>query len=104
MHALSRLMRFFIRVVLVVVGLCLSLLFLAFALTFGLIIWLWMLWRGVPVRPVQWATGQYQAARSSRMWAGAPKRHDGDVVDVEVVVKTDETAGDPAKITGPTRP
>lgn len=104
MHALSRLMRFFIRVVLVVVGLCLSLLFLAFALTFGLIIWLWMMWRGVPVRPMQWATGQFQAARSSRMWNGSPERHGGDVVDVEAVVKTDEAAGDTVKITGPTRP
>jgi hypothetical protein len=104
MHALSRLMRFFIRLVLVVVGLCLSLLFLAFALTFGLIIWLWMMWRGVPVQPMQWATGRFQAARASRMWNGSPERHAGDVVDVEVVVKTEDSTAEVTRITGPTRP
>lgn len=98
MAVLDRLWRGLLRACWLLLALLVGLVLLALGLTLGLVVWAWLRWRGVPVRPMHWAKGRFADARSARMWTGDRAHRNGDVVDVEAVVASDDHRRDPRRI------
>ncbi len=85
MNFLNRLWRGLFRVAFVLFGLLAGVVLLALGLTLGVVAWLWLRWRGVPVNPMRWA-GERVYRPAQRVWRQAGS---DDVVDVEAVVRSE---------------
>lgn len=86
MNIPKRLWRALFRVAFVLIGLLVGVVLLALGLTLGVVAWLWLRWRGVPVNPMRWA-GQRVYRPAQRAWRRAGS---DDVVDVEAVVRSEQ--------------
>lgn len=99
MNVLKRLWRALFRVAFVLIGLLVGVVLLALGLTLGVVAWLWLRWRGVPVNPMRWA-GERVYRPAQRVWRQAGS---DDVVDVEAVVRSEAPrAGQRSLIDPPT--